>query len=299
MRMRFKIGLALLLAAPVFGGADDKDAPTGIPIGDTTPMKACSFSTLSAAQKIDRSQTLLEPGIRSVDTTSLQTIRKGCITNVFTGAITTDSGEVKPAIIKKTSDLQKTIAPQADPLLHEYQMLKGLSESSDPRVKYFPRVIGLGPDFLAIEHFEAKTLAQVYRERSLTSARAKVIKEQLYQAVEALNEAGISHGDINPTNILILPDDSLKLVDFGIAVRHGEHHVSVGSHGFNSNSQKAAGGGNSDRSRAVPVLDNAAGYDGVLRTLNLNITRPQTTYVDVPTSHYEPEGFLGPPSSPQ
>jgi hypothetical protein len=71
------------------------------------------------------------------------------------------------------------------------------------------------------------------------------------------------------------------------------------SHGFNSGAQKAASGGNSDRSRALPELDNAAGYEGVSRTLNLNITRPQATYIDVPTSHYEPEGFLGPPSSPQ
>jgi serine/threonine protein kinase len=288
--MHVIVGLAFLVAAPIFGVALPK----------TTPVKSCSFSTLSASQMVDRSQTILAPGIRSVDTSTLQPIRKGRITNVFTGSLTTDGGEVKPAIIKKTSDSQKAAAPQADPLLHEYQMLRSLNESSDPRAKYFPRIIGLGPDFLAIEHFESKTLAEVYREKSLTPARARVIQRQLQEAVEALTEAGISHGDINPTNILVLPDDSLKLVDFGIAVRLGEHHVSVGSHGFNSKAQRAAGGGKTDASRAIPLLDNAAGYDGVMRTISLNIREPQTTYVDTPTSPYEAETSPSdPPASPQ
>jgi serine/threonine protein kinase len=287
--MRLIIGLVFIAGTAVFGSS----------LPNTEPITGCSFSTLSAVQTVDRSQTILGPGVRAVDTTSLQSISRGRITDVFTSTITTDTGAVKPAIIKKTSDTQKAIAPKADPLLHEYQMLKPLNDSEDPRAKYFPRVLALGPDFLAIEYFESKTLAQVYRERSLTLERAIKIRRQLQEAVKALNEAGISHGDINPTNILVLPDDSIKLVDFGVAVRKGEHHVSVGSHGFNSGAQKAASGGNSDRSRAFPELDNAAGYEGVSRTLNLNITRPQTTYIDVPTSPYEPEGFLGPPSSPQ
>lgn len=288
--MHLITALILLVGTAAFGGPS---------LPETEPMKKCSFSTLAAAPVVDRSQIILEAGVQAVDTTSLQPIRKGRITDTFTGAITTDTGDVKPVIIKKTSDTQKAIAPNADPLLHEYRILKELNDSVDPQAKYFPRVLALGPEFLAIEYFESKTLAQVYRERSLTQERAQKIQKQLEEAVDALNTAGISHGDIKPTNILVLPDDTIKLIDFGVAVRKGEHHVSTGSHGFNSEAQKAAGGGDSDRSRAVPVLDNAAGYDGVLRTIRLNITQPQTAYVDILTSPFQPQPPPEPPSSPQ
>jgi|GEM_PF-4663899 len=270
--------LLLFFGVPAHGGT--------VSLGKTTPMKSCPFSTLSAAKTLDRTQTILEPGFRSVDVSQLKPLRTGRITAVSVGTVTTDAGDTKPVLIKKVTAAQRALVPNADPIAHEFQVLKDLHESSEQSTKYFPRAVALAPDFLAIEYFESKTLAQIFKEHSMTTARAENFRRQLSDAVDILNAAGVSHGDINPTNILILGDDSIKLVDFGIAVRTGENHVSIGSHGFNSRAQRALGSAQgSEASRAYPVLDNADGLEGVFRTIMLNV-QDAKTYTDDPTSHY-------------
>ncbi len=88
--------------------------------------------------------------------------------------------------------------------------------------------VGILPDqrpYFTMEYFEGETLSQ--RMRSLGGPmpvrRALLIATQLAEGLTAAHAKGIVHRDLKPGNILIAPDDSVKIIDFGIAKRAQEH----------------------------------------------------------------------------
>lgn len=76
--------------------------------------------------------------------------------------------------------------------------------------------------FIAMKFVAGESLAAVLeREGSLPPDRALGLMTQLAEALEALHAAGVIHGHIEPSNILITPGGEAKLVDFGLARRAG------------------------------------------------------------------------------
>jgi len=59
--------------------------------------------------------------------------------------------------------------------------------------------------------------AMVQREGALDPARVRSIMGQAALALGAAHEAGVVHRDVKPANILVTPDGTVKLTDFGIA----------------------------------------------------------------------------------
>ena len=67
------------------------------------------------------------------------------------------------------------------------------------------------------------------REGALEPERVRAIMGQAALALGAAHEAGVVHRDVKPANILVMPDGTVKLTDFGIArAVDGSGHTQTG-----------------------------------------------------------------------
>lgn len=72
--------------------------------------------------------------------------------------------------------------------------------------------------FIAMEYVEGKNLKQVIREKErLSYDRVAEIIAQVAEALDYAHRKGIVHRDVKPANIIITPDGTVKITDFGIA----------------------------------------------------------------------------------
>ncbi len=75
-----------------------------------------------------------------------------------------------------------------------------------------------GVFYLAMEFIEGKPLDEVIKAESpLAIERAVKIAKQIAGALDAAHRISIVHRDLKPDNVLLLPNDLVKVVDFGIA----------------------------------------------------------------------------------
>jgi serine/threonine protein kinase len=72
--------------------------------------------------------------------------------------------------------------------------------------------------YLAMEFVEGETLAtQIAREGKVAPERVAEIGAVVAEALDFAHERGVIHRDIKPANLMILPDQTVKVADFGIA----------------------------------------------------------------------------------
>jgi serine/threonine-protein kinase len=72
--------------------------------------------------------------------------------------------------------------------------------------------------YIAMEYLEGQTLEELIKKKA--KFNYKIIAQMIVQVCNALtyaHERGIVHRDIKPANIMVLPDYSIKVMDFGIA----------------------------------------------------------------------------------
>jgi serine/threonine-protein kinase len=75
-----------------------------------------------------------------------------------------------------------------------------------------------GSAYLVMELVPGESLAKILeREKAISPERVLDIIAQTARALQAAHESGMVHRDIKPGNLLITPDNHVKITDFGIA----------------------------------------------------------------------------------
>lgn len=90
-----------------------------------------------------------------------------------------------------------------------------------------------GTPYLVMELLEGKTIGQVIKNKiplTLTE-KVRIIKE-VSEGLAFAHSKGVVHRDVKPANIMLLPDGSVKIMDFGIALASNRKTMSVTMDGF-------------------------------------------------------------------
>lgn len=113
----------------------------------------------------------------------------------------------------------------------EVRLARRVTHSNVARVYEFGHADGLL--FLTMEFIAGGTLYQsLTREGTLSPARVAAMALSLCRGLAAAHAAGVVHGDIKPSNIMMEPERGAVLTDFGIATALSEApNASDGCHG--------------------------------------------------------------------
>src|SRR5712691_2440500 len=85
-------------------------------------------------------------------------------------------------------------------------------------VRHFGRSRSHKTIYYAMEFLEGESLDHVMQRRGrITWEEVVTLGQQLCQALQHAHHQGIVHRDLKPSNIMVLPDGTPKLTDFGIA----------------------------------------------------------------------------------
>jgi len=102
-----------------------------------------------------------------------------------------------------------------DKLMLEASYLKGLKHPSI--VKHFDHFYYKGEFHLVIEHLDGETLMASSPRSPFAEQQVIIWACQMLDALSYIHASGIVHRDINPKNIMLCNNGTVKLIDFGTA----------------------------------------------------------------------------------
>lgn len=101
---------------------------------------------------------------------------------------------------------------------HEAESLRVLSHPCVVRILEEPFSDEKGNLFLAMEFVEGKTISQIVKENGpYSETEALSLFAKLLDVFAYIHSRGCIHRDVKPANIMIRPDGSVCVIDFGIA----------------------------------------------------------------------------------
>ncbi len=110
-------------------------------------------------------------------------------------------------------------------------------EASSAAGLQHPHVVGVydrgswdGTSYIAMEYLEGRSLKQlIHDEAPLPAVRAIDLTLQILQAARFAHRRGIIHRDLKPHNVIVDPEDGVKVTDFGIARAGASDMTETGS----------------------------------------------------------------------
>lgn len=110
---------------------------------------------------------------------------------------------------------------------HEARAQARLSHSGIATVYAFKQEAG--ESFLVMEFLQGESLRSLMNRSGILPVSETVrIAEQVLSAIGYAHKMGVIHRDLKPANVVILPDGTAKVMDFGIAkVRDAQSHLTV------------------------------------------------------------------------
>lgn len=82
-----------------------------------------------------------------------------------------------------------------------------------------------GSPYIAMEFVEGRPLDQVIKDRPLGYDEGLHVARQLAGALAAVHAHSLVHRDLKPANLMLMPDGTVKLLDFGISRTKGETSI--------------------------------------------------------------------------
>lgn len=80
--------------------------------------------------------------------------------------------------------------------------------------------------YMVIEWVEGRLLRDILNaERKLPIDRAVALAISICDALDNLHKHGVVHRDLKPENIMVLGDDRIKIIDFGIALKEDARRI--------------------------------------------------------------------------
>lgn len=194
-------------------GEAEATSATPPPPPSPSERPAAQLSPLSSSPSLGDSDRLSHLGRYQV----IDILGKGAMGTVFRGV----DPAINRAVALKTIRLdfvsdQTEMAELRDRLFREAQAAGKLSHPN------IVTIYDVGTEgnlqYIAMEYLEGQTLEQMIKKQVHISYKIiATIVSQICQALEYAHDQGIVHRDIKPANIMVLPDYSIKVMDFGIA----------------------------------------------------------------------------------
>ncbi len=142
----------------------------------------------------------------------LQLLGSGAMGSVYQGVDRRDDSSVAVKILHPYLTRDKTYRERFEREAHIGVLL---------RSPYTVHLLDYGVQadhyFIVMEYVEGTTLRTLMEPGPLPTARALEIAVQIARALEEAAARGVVHRDIKPDNILVGPDDAVKVADFGIS----------------------------------------------------------------------------------
>ncbi len=123
----------------------------------------------------------------------------------------------REVVLKILREVPDALDDEEDALTRFLQEFELIAELDHPNVvKIFDLGISDDHAYIAMEYFPAGDL-RVRMKAGVTPEAAMDYMRQIAGALEAIHSVGILHRDLKPANIMLRADDTIALIDFGLA----------------------------------------------------------------------------------
>ncbi len=118
-------------------------------------------------------------------------------------------------VLRQAPDLSEGIGA-FDRFLQEYEMIAELDHPNV--VKIYDLGVGDNHAHIAMEYLEGGTLRRKL-EKKVSGPEAVRLTKEIASALACIHSVGILHRDLKPGNVMMRSDDTVALIDFGLAKR--------------------------------------------------------------------------------